>query len=192
MQSASQIISAKVVIAAGLPVPSQFSAKDRVRIIVMLENGQKEEIWQNAPSIIQSYQVNQIIQFSTDGKKYSFFTQANAPTPVAFAPVAPVPNVPAQYFEPVPSQASFAPVQTPVAFAPVAPTNAPFTINTKWAKLSEEQKADVRGYCDYMAEIHLHTFKKVSDLYQDMGLCDERITAITSTIFIQMNKKFSF
>lgn len=162
MQSAN-ITKGIVQRAAGTPRLSTFNINEMVvSINVKNFDGTSLNIWGKAGSEIERYKVGDAIEYCKSGKEYVFF------------------NLPPQKSEtdtqPTPSAAQ-------------AVTNT--AQGKKWEEPPKEMKKDILNYSQFQAKVYLHIFKEVSNDFADMGLKDEQIKDISTTIFIQTQKKFN-
>lgn len=62
----------------------------------------------------------------------------------------------------------------------------------KWEQPDIITKQSILDYCKFESKLYLHIFKSVSDDFSDMGLKDAELKDISTTIFIQTQRRFSF
>ncbi len=62
----------------------------------------------------------------------------------------------------------------------------------KWQQPSKDIKQSMLDYTAFQSKVYLHIFKSVSTDFADMALKDSELKDISTTIFIQTQRKFNF
>jgi hypothetical protein len=152
--------------AAGTPRQSTFNSDMVVSISIKNFDGTTLNIWGKAGSEIENYKIGDAIEYCKSGKEYVFF---NAPK--ANAPHAQSDNG-------------------------TTKQNADYNTNVgnslKWQQPTKDIKQSMLEYTAFQSKVYQHIFKSVCDDFQDYGLKDAELKDISTTIFIQTQRKFNF
>jgi hypothetical protein len=166
MQSATTI-KGIVHRAAGVPRQSSYNMDMVVSIAVKNPDNSITNIWGVEGSTISLYKMGDPIEYAKSGKEYVFF---HAPT----------------------AQSVNASSVGDATKTPTPSVQAPLNIQNGWVEPSAVTKKSMLEYTAFQAKVYLHIFKSVSDDFADMGLKDAELKDISTTIFIQTQRKFNF
>lgn len=81
--------------------------------------------------------------------------------------------------------------RTDAAQTPTPSVQTP-NVQNGWIAPNAITKKSMLEYTAFQAKVYLHIFKSVSDDFQDLGLKDAELKDISTTIFIQTQRKFNF
>lgn len=153
-----------VTFADGQLYNSKYGTRKRCKISVKC-NGQEVHIWGYEDSPITHYQQGDAIEFIQNGNEYIFIN-------------------------PPQKRERHADTQPTPSASPTTMT-APIFESKKWEEPPKDIKKDIVHYTEFQTKVYLQIFKEVSDKFSDMGLKDELIKDISTTLFIQTNRKFN-
>jgi hypothetical protein len=173
------VTKGKVIFPAGREFPSMYSSTSRQNVKVLLQTGEEVTIWENVGHPFTRLQKDDLIDVIQTAKGYSVSESSipNAAPQIGFKQSAQSGNV--------------APIFAQMAHQNAAAARADAPEVDRLSKIPPPQTMhEIKTYTEYLSRHYHFIYKTVCAEMETENLKDELLKDISTSIFIQTNKKF--